>query len=148
MGILILLIKAGEDLSTDSRIFAANIETVPEMMEYVTEHIEGFSPKIAYDLTLVCEEILVNIASYSYPNGDGELAIRWENDAENHRLMISFEDSGIPFNPMLREEPDLKVPMKERKIGGLGIMMVRKLMDEVQYSCANGKNTLVITKEY
>lgn len=135
-------------MSAKSKIFTANMETVPKMMEYVEELLSGFEAKVAYELTLACEEILVNIASYAYPEGEGQLAIHWEDDDANRTVRISFEDSGIPFNPLLREEPDLKVPMAERKIGGLGVMMIRKLMDAVQYNCADGKNTLIVTKRY
>jgi anti-sigma regulatory factor (Ser/Thr protein kinase) len=124
------------------------METVPDMMNFVAEFVENLPPKVAFNTTLVCEEILVNIASYAYPDGDGQLVILWENDAEKREYKLTFEDSGIPFNPLMREEPDLSVPIAERKIGGLGIMMVRKLMDTVQYTCVSGKNTLTITKVY
>ena len=133
---------------SEHRIFDADLETVPEMIEFIEELTDNFSPKLSYDITLVCEEILVNIASYAYPDRDGQLAVLWENDTDNKKLRIEFEDSGLPFNPLEKEAPDLDVPIKERQIGGLGIMMVRKLMDDVKYSYIGGKNTLTVMKAY
>lgn len=118
------------------------------MMDYIAGFIKNFTPKIVFDTTLASEEILVNIVSYSYPNGDGQLAIAWEEDIEHHKFKLCFEDSGIPFNPLLGEEPDLSIPIEERGIGGLGILMIRKLTDDAEYTYVDGKNRLIITKEY
>ena len=133
---------------SDKKIFDANIDTVPQMMSLVEQLCEGMPSKAAYDITLVCEEILVNIASYAYPDGEGELTLHWENDTERRVLTLVFEDAGVPFNPLLQKEPELSVPFQERKIGGLGIMMVRQRMDDVQYACREGKNILTVTKGY
>jgi anti-sigma regulatory factor (Ser/Thr protein kinase) len=88
----------------------------------------------------------VNIASYAYQDGPGRLAVEWINEPEEGQVIITFEDSGVPFNPLLKEEPDLTVPVSERKIGGLGIMMVRKRMDTVNYAYSDGKNILTLIK--
>jgi anti-sigma regulatory factor (Ser/Thr protein kinase) len=129
-------------------MFNADIETVSQMMDFVSAQVDDFPEKTAFNIKLCCEEILVNIASYAYPNGDGKLAIVWEDDAENRKVRIEFEDTGIPFNPLVKEDPVLKVPIQERKIGGLGIMMVKKQMDTVEYAYTEGKNILTITKGY
>jgi len=131
-----------------TKTFAADMDTVPQMMDFVSGLCEGLPEQAAFDITLVCEEILVNIASYAYPKGEGELAVRWENDTGNRKITLIFEDSGVPFNPLLNDEPDLSVPFQERKIGGLGIMMVRQRTDDVRYAYADGKNIMTIMKGY
>ena len=128
------------------------MDTVPEMMEFVSGLCEGLPAQAAFDITLVCEEILVNIASYAYPNGFaggvGGLTIRWNNDTNSRKITLIFEDSGVPFNPLLKDDPDLSVPFRERSIGGLGIMMVRQRMDDVRYANIDGKNTLTVENGY
>jgi anti-sigma regulatory factor (Ser/Thr protein kinase) len=124
------------------------MKSVPAMMNFVEEIIKNLPEKAAYNMMLSCEEVILNIVSYAYPGGDGQLDISWEDDTERRLLNVTFEDSGVPFDPLQKEEPDLSIPMQERKIGGLGIMMVRKLMDEVQYAYADGKNRLTITNRY
>jgi len=133
---------------SDKKIFDANIDTVPLMMSVVERLCEGLPEKAAYDITLASEEILVNIAKYAYPDSEGKLAFFWENNTETRVFTFVFEDAGIPFNPLLQDEPELSVSFQERKIGGLGIMMIRKRMDDVQYSYTDGKNILTIKKSY
>jgi len=131
---------------TERKEFDAKPESVDCMISFIEGHLSGFAEKMAYDLKLSCEEILVNIANYAYPEQDGWLAVLWENDSQ--KVKVTFEDKGTPFNPLEKENPDLNVPMTEREIGGLGIMMVRKLMDSVEYERRDGKNILTITKWY
>ncbi|MDR1663856.1 MAG: ATP-binding protein [Clostridiales bacterium] len=136
-------------MSTARNVYRADLASVPEMMRAVEDSLTGKPEKFAYSMKLICEEILVNIVSYAYPEMEtGELTINWYDDTENQRLTIVFEDSGAPFNPLLKESPDLSVPMAERKIGGLGIMMVRELSDAVRYAYENGKNILTVEKNY
>jgi len=130
------------------RTFAANMDAVPEMMGFVSGLCAGLPEQAVFDMTLACEEIFVNIASYAYPDGEGELTLRWSDDAEKRRLTLVFEDSGVPFDPLQKEEPNLSVPFQERKIGGLGIMMVRQRMDCVRYAYRDGKNVLTIENGY
>jgi anti-sigma regulatory factor (Ser/Thr protein kinase) len=134
--------------SSIKKEYAADLKTVPQMMEFIEEMCEGLPAQAAFDLTLCSEEVLMNIAGYAYQGDAGRLTIDWGKDPVEREITVVFEDSGIPFNPLLREEPDLSVPMKERKIGGLGIMMVRKRMDTVSYSYANGKNILTVSKKF
>jgi anti-sigma regulatory factor (Ser/Thr protein kinase) len=118
------------------------------MMDFAGGFIRNLPEKAAYEMKLSCEEVLLNIVSYAYPDGEGQLGILWEDDTERRLLNVTFEDSGIPFNPLQKEEPDLTIPMREKKIGGLGIMMVRKLTDEVRYAYIDGKNRLTLIKRY
>lgn len=133
---------------SERRIFDANLETVSDMLKFITALFMDFSGKTAYDTKLICEEILVNIASYAYPEGNGKVAILWENDTDKREVSIVFEDSGIPFNPLLNPEPEIGAPIAERKIGGMGISIARKLSDTINYNYTNGKNILTVTKKY
>lgn len=131
-----------------NKIFTANVDTVPEMMNYIAGIMKKFTPEIVYKITLACEEILTNIASYAYTDGDGQLAIAWEEEVEHRTFKLRFEDTGIPFNPLLRQWPNLHAPLAEREIGGLGIVIICGLMDDIQYTYVDGKNRLIITKKY
>lgn len=133
---------------SERREFDARPDTVGEMLEFVDAMTAGLPAKPAHDLRLASEEILVNISTYAFPDGNGWLAVVWEDDVDEKTVRVRFEDSGDPFDLLQAPEPDLGVPIQERAIGGLGIMMVRKLMDDVQYSYSEGKNILTITSRY
>ena len=83
-------------------------------------------------------------SSYAYPQSDGKVDLRIEYESGCVQLILS--DVGLPFNPLERDEPDITLNAEERKIGGLGIFMIKKIMDEVSYSYSNGKNILTMKK--
>ena len=95
---------------------------------------------------LVTEELVVNVASYAYPDGaDDYLDVEIIRD-EGH-ITLRFRDGGVPFNPLEREAPDTTLPIEERPIGGLGIYLVRQFMDTVEYEYTNGENILTVMKK-
>ncbi len=124
------------------------MENVPDMVDYIAKIVESFAPRVVFETILASEEILVNIVSYAYPNGDGQLAIAWEDDVDHHKFKLKFEDAGIPFNPLRYKEHNVSSSLEEMKIGGLGILIICKLSNEIQYTYVDGKNRLIITKEY
>jgi anti-sigma regulatory factor (Ser/Thr protein kinase) len=96
-------------------------------------------------VNLVFDEILSNIISYAYQDDAGhEIKIGIDLTAE--KLLVSIEDDGIPFNPFAREEPDTSLPIEDREIGGLGIHLVKNVMDEVTYHRRQDANLLVLSK--
>lgn len=102
-------------------------------------------PKELYAIHLVCEEIVVNIVSYAYPdNQEGYLTVTL-GKSENC-LSIQFRDAGVPFNPLDQERPDITLPLEEREIGGLGIFLTQQMMDSVVYEHCGDENVLTITK--
>ena len=125
--------------------------TVSAQTEYLEEVLD-FAGNIARDAGLeakeinnVCiavEEVFVNIASYAYPSDDGEVTI--SVFADSGKLIIEFEDSGTPYDPLAKADPDVSLSAGEREIGGLGIFMVKELMDDVVYRYEDGKNILTI----
>ena len=97
-------------------------------------------------LRLVCEELVVNVVDYAYPeNTEGYLDI--EIVREDDLIVIRFKDGGTPFNPLKKEMPDISLPLEERRIGGLGIFLTIKKMDEVSYDYVNNENVLTIKKK-
>ncbi len=109
-----------------------------------TPEISSCRMKEFLTLQLACEEIVVNITSYAYPEGsDGYLDVIIQ---KTDRIVIRFEDGGVPFNPLEHKSPDVTLPWKQRPIGGLGIYLLRRKMDDIHYEYVDNKNILTIEK--
>lgn len=125
----------------------AKTERLPEVLSFIGAELESAacSMKSQMQLEVAVEELFVNIASYAYAPGTGdvEIGIRIEDGAAE----IRFVDGGIPYDPVNRTDPDVNLPAEEREIGGLGILMVKKSVDEMRYAYRNGKNVLTIRKQ-
>jgi anti-sigma regulatory factor (Ser/Thr protein kinase) len=119
----------------------------PEITEAIIAEEEITScKKEFFALHLVIEELAVNIADYAYPDGgDGYLDVLIDKTPET--ITITFKDGGTPFNPLERKMPDIDLPLEERGIGGLGIFLTVKKMDEVKYDYRNNENVLTIMKK-
>ena len=129
----------------------ANVELTGEAMSFVAAELvrHNFPANLRPEILIAVEEIFVNIASYAYEpaeEGDVRLSVAVDGKAVDGKAVIRFEDSGQPFNPLERPDPDLDVPIMERKIGGLGIHFVKNMMDDVEYGYVNEKNILTISK--
>lgn len=110
----------------------------------------GWSSRSVTDLMLACEEIVVNIVHYGYPDS-GEHWIQIDVYAAADRVQIRVSDGGVPFNPLARSVDPLSLldmELDDRPIGGLGIFFVTKVMDEVQYEHAGGMNRLTMSKRF
>ena len=127
----------------------ATLENLDEVMAFVEEQMEVYhcSMKMQMQIAVAVEEIYVNIASYAYREQKGNARIRVQSGGEPLQIIITFEDDGIPYNPLLKEDPDITLSAEERKIGGLGIYIVKKSKDQVEYHYQNGKNILTIRKD-
>ena len=97
-------------------------------------------------LRLVCEELVVNVVDYAYPEDDAEGYLDIEIEKEDDSITIRFKDGGVPFNPLQRDMPDTSLPLEERRIGGLGIFLTIKKMDAVTYDYVDNENILTIKK--
>ncbi|MCR4990890.1 MAG: ATP-binding protein [Lachnospiraceae bacterium] len=124
-----------------------NLSIVNEMIDRVLEENEC-PVKIQMMIDMAVEEIYVNIASYAYAPGKGEAAVSIEIADDPKRAIITFEDSGVPYDPLKKPDPDVTLSAEERQIGGLGIYMVKKSMSEVNYSHTDGRNVLTIVKNF
>ena len=130
--------------------------TVPAKSEYV-EEINAFvdaeleacdCPMLTQaEIELAIEEIFVNIASYAYHPAEGEAEVRCEILRDPLRVELQFLDSGKPYDPLAKEDADTSVEALEEREGGLGILLVKKTMDDVSYVYENGKNILTIRKK-
>ena len=95
-------------------------------------------------LTLVVEEIFVNVANYAYPPKTGDIEIYFRKSAEDE-LEFKFVDNGTPFNPLEKADPNIELSAEDRPIGGLGIFMVKNIMSSVEYEYKNNQNILTTT---
>jgi serine/threonine-protein kinase RsbW len=102
----------------------------------------GVPPERLWEFELATEEAVMNICRYAYPEGDGELTVRIWPDASE--LIVELIDSGVPFDPLARPDPDTTLPLEERPIGGLGVMLIRRSVDRVSYRRCDGCNVLTL----
>ena len=121
----------------------AKAENLGEVLEFVEGELEDAPMKLQTQVAIAVEEVFVNIASYAYSPEVGEAIIRIAVDDE---IVIEFEDKGIPYNPLEKTDPDTTRSAEDREIGGLGIFMVKKTMDTVEYRREGDKNILTIRK--
>jgi len=126
----------------------AHAGRLAEVFAFIDESVmnTGMDVKTVNNVMLAVEEIFINIANYAYPSGNGDADITVS--AAGDRLSIVFKDSGIPFDPLAGSDPDTELTAEEREIGGLGIFMVKKLMDDVEYRYENRQNILTVSKEF
>lgn len=121
-----------------------------EAVDFVLDHARelGFGKKELFQLKLCVEEIFVNVASYAYAPDTGLITVIADESENPLTLTISFIDSGIPFDPLAKPDPDKARPLSQAKKGGLGIFLTKKLMDEVRYAYQDGRNVLTIRKTH
>jgi len=122
----------------------ATIDSLEKLMHFVSEFAgdHGFSTKKIYDIQLATEEALLNIFQYAYPGehkGEVEVTCEMMSDSE---LNIRILDTGIPFDILSLSQPDVTCPLPDRKIGGLGCYLIRKMADDVQYRRQGDTNIL------
>ena len=128
--------------------FSASIDCLQDVISFIEQELEvaDCPMRTVMQILVAAEEIFANIASYAYPEGGGNALIGIS--ANEHEAVIQFTDTGIPFNPLAKADPDVTLPAEQREIGGLGIFMVKKTMDEILYQRDGQKNILTITKRY
>ena len=126
------------------------IDALPEnndaVLDFVRTELEAIDCplKTQNQIAISIEEIFVNIAHYAYNPEVGTARICIT--ISDNTLQLVFEDAGKPYNPLEKSDPDITASVEDRKIGGLGIFMVKKIMDTVQYRYEDGKNRLTMTK--
>lgn len=136
-----------ESNTKDLRI-DADIDNLPEVLAFVDTLLEenDCPVKAQSQIDIALEEIFVNIAHYAYPNGKGEAVIRANVTSDG--IQITLTDSGIPYDPLKKSDPDITLNVRDRPIGGLGIFMTKKLMDDVMYEYKDGTNNLTFKKQF
>ena len=126
----------------------AKTENLDKVLEFVDSILEeqDCPPKVQMQIDVAVEEIFVNIAHYAYKAEVGMATITIKTLNDPVAVEITFADSGIPFDPLMKPDPDVTQSADERQIGGLGIYMVKKSMDDVRYEYHEGKNIFTIVK--
>ena len=129
-------------------VLPAVLKNLNPLMAFITDAAKnmGFDDKKIFHIKLASEEILVNIINYAYSKGPGDIEISFKSRGED-ALVVEIADRGIAFDPLSLPEPDIHAPMEKRTIGGLGVFLVRKLMDEVAYRREEGRNILTFVKQ-
>ena len=125
-----------------------NISELPVINGVVEELGESHnvSPNVIFDLNLIFEEFITNIIKYGYSD-KSEHIITVSISISGNTMRASIEDDGIDFNPLQAPEPDVDIPLEERKIGGLGIFLIRKLTERLDYERKNNKNIISFIKK-
>ena len=131
-----------------SIVVPAALESLGSVTDFVASELEHLDcpAKALNQIEIAVEEILVNIASYAGLAHDDGVEVRCEVLGDPARVVLQFLDEGIPFDPLAADDPDISPAGIESRVGGLGIFMVKKMMDGVSYAYEDGKNTLTITK--
>ena len=125
----------------------AKLERVEEIMDFVGSLLDehGCSPKVRGQMRMAFEELCANVALYAYPSGEGWMEIR--GSARDGVATFKLIDGGMPFDPLAKPDPDILLSGEERGIGGLGIYMVKTMMDDVEYVYRDGCNCLTLRKK-
>jgi sigma-B regulation protein RsbU (phosphoserine phosphatase) len=141
--------KPSETLGKSKTFILANdLPEIPNLAHHVREFGErnNLSERIIHDMNLALEELIANIISYAYEDSMGH-DITITMNLTDKDLILEVKDDGKPFNPLQAPEPDIEKPLEERKVGGLGIFLIRNLMDTLDYKREEGYNILVIKKK-
>ncbi|ABS55678.1 putative anti-sigma regulatory factor, serine/threonine protein kinase [Methanoregula boonei 6A8] len=128
-------------------VIPARLEAVPGVAVAIEEFMKGtgFSVQAILDIQLALEEVIANSVEHGYQGSEGEIAICCE--FRDGVLTVEISDRAPAFNPLVVADPDITSPLEERKIGGLGIYLVRQVTDTVAYRYNEGKNILTLTKK-
>lgn len=126
----------------------AAVENIEVVTDFVNEELEKLDcpVKARRQIDVAIDELFGNIARYAYSPDVGKATVRFSVEEKPLEVTITFIDNGIPFNPLEKSNPDTSLSAEERPIGGLGIFLVKKSMDLVEYEYKNGQNILKIKK--
>ena len=129
-------------------VIEAVVDNLDAVNSFVHKSIEQFkvSKRTLMQIDLIVEEIFVNVASYAYAPNTGSVKILIEAKEESHTVSLTFIDSGVPYNPLEKSDPDINLSVDDRQIGGLGIFLTKNLVDEISYKFVDGQNILQLTK--
>ncbi len=126
----------------------AAVENIPAVTAFVEEQLEQYNcpMKAQMQIDIAIDELFSNIAQYAYNPKTGKATVRVEVTENPMSVIITFIDNGVPYNPLAKADPDVTLSADEREIGGLGIFMVKKSMDDISYEYKDGQNILKIKK--
>ena len=133
-------------------ILQATKEDMQTVMNLLEKELKksGCSALLCMEFAIAFEELFVNIVHYAYEEDRGDVKLKYglKKEKERHTLKVELHDWGIAYNPLEKETPDISLSAKERKIGGLGILMAKKFLNEITYERVEGKNCLRFEKKF
>ncbi len=126
----------------------SNVDNIPSVKNFVCSELErlGCTERLVMQMKMAVDELFANISFYAYDSGTGPVTVRFDFEEESSSAILTFIDRGKPYNPLEAEEPDVELEGELRPIGGLGIFLVRNLMDEMLYAYKDGQNILTLKK--
>ncbi len=129
---------------------STSVEKMDEILDFVNTYLEEMDcpMKVQTQLDIAIDELFSNICYYAYGGKAGEAMIVIDSLSDPHGVTLTFIDSGVPYNPLEKEDPDVNLGVNERQIGGLGIFIVKKTMDDISYVYEDNKNKLTIKKYF
>ena len=132
-----------------NQTFPAKIDALSDVLGFAEQTLEdcGCPMKIQISVSVAIEEVFVNVASYAYGGGEGDVTLGIEFNEENRSITFRMTDKGVPFDPLQNPDPDITLSADEREIGGLGIFITKKTMNEINYAYENGENVLTMVKK-
>ncbi len=122
-----------------------NIELATDFLNGVLEKA-GCPLRASLQLAVALDELMSNVARYAYAPGTGKITVSAEIREDPRRVVVTLTDAGAPYDPLQKSDPDVTLSADERRIGGLGIFIVKKTMDDMTYEYKDGKNVVTITK--
>jgi len=136
-----------EDMQTLS--ISNKIDELNKLTQFIEQLGEqmSLSPSLVMNLNLAMEEAVSNVILYAYPEQQSDKQIEITVSRNGDKLIMTVTDDGSAFDLMKKEDPDIDLPAEERPIGGLGIFLIKKIMDEVEYRRMNGNNVLTLVKK-
>ena len=128
--------------------FPATLENIEAATDFLNGILEsaGCPMRTQMKLAVALDELMSNVARYAYAPGTGDVTVSVEVLEEPKRAVITLTDSGVPYDPLQKEDPDVTLSAEERGIGGLGIYIVKQSMDGMTYEYRDGQNVLTIVK--
>lgn len=128
----------------------AVVENIDVVTDFVNEHLEQYDcpAKALMQIDIAIDELFSNIAHYAYNPDVGPATVRVEVLEDPLSVVITFIDNGVPYDPLSTQDPDITLSAEDRNIGGLGIYLVKKSMDDITYEYKDGQNILRIKKQF
>lgn len=127
----------------------AKLDNLDKVLGFVNKQLKSVRSDVkeGLQLELSIEEAYVNIVNYAYGSDGGDIEIRSKMDNNPLEITIQFIDSGIPYNPLKNEDPNISLNTEDKELGGLGILLIKNNVDQMEYEYNNGKNIFTIKKK-
>ena len=126
----------------------SKVENIPSVKNFVCSELEklGCTERLVMQMKMAVDELFANISFYAYDSGYGPVTVQFDFEEESSSVILTFIDEGKPYNPLEAEEPDVALEGELRPIGGLGIFLVRNMMDDMLYEYNDRRNILTLKK--